>query len=205
MRNEKSIPHSRKSLFPLSVQYIKRYQMVYDLVKRPVSPPELPSGFVWVPWSPALLNVHAEVKYRSFCNERDADLFPSFSTLDNCRRLMDSIVSRAGFLSDTTWLIGLTPPPNSRRREFCATIQGLQHSPDAGGIQNVAVLPGFRRQGLGEALVRKALYGFWQNSIRKVVLHVTADNHTAVQLYLRLGFQTLQTVYKETTRPWWCE
>ncbi|MCL2304609.1 MAG: GNAT family N-acetyltransferase [Planctomycetaceae bacterium] len=179
-------------------QYIKRYQMVYDLGRRPVEHPALPVGFVWAPWSPILLNVHAEVKYRSFCNERDADLFPSFSTLDNCKRLMDTIVSRTGFLPAATWLIGLTPQPNSRRREYCATIQGLQHAPDTGGIQNVAVLPGFRRRGLGEAIVRKALFGFQQSGIRKVVLHVTAENHTAVQLYLRIGFQTIQTVYKET-------
>jgi len=172
--------------------------MAYDLGKRPLKEPVLPDGYVWVPWSPALLNIHAEVKYRSFCNEVDADLFPSFSTLDNCKRLMDSIVSRSEFLPAATWLIGLTPPPNSRRREYCATIQGLKYSPEAGGIQNVAVLPGFRHQGLGEALVRKALFGFQQNGVRKVALHVTADNHTAIQLYLRIGFHTVQTVYKET-------
>ena len=172
--------------------------MACDLGRRPLVSPELPTGYVWVPWSPLLLNVHAEVKYRSFCNEMDADLFPSFSTLDNCRRLMDTIVSQAGFLPAVTWLIGLTPQPNSRMREYCATIQGLKHSSDTGGIQNVAVLPGFRRQGFGEALVRKALFGFQQNGVRKVALEVTADNHTAVQLYLRIGFQTVQTVYKET-------
>jgi len=182
----------------MSVRYIKRYQMAYDLVKQPLVPPELPRGFVWTAWSPGLLNVHAEVKYRSFCDEIDGSIFPSFSTLDNCKRLMDAIVTRPGFLPVTTWLIGLTPQPNSRRREFCATIQGLKIAMDSGKIQNVAVLPGFRRQGLGEAIVRKALLGFQQSGIRKVALEVTADNITAVQLYLRIGFQTIQTIYKET-------
>ncbi len=172
--------------------------MAYDLVRRPVADPLLPDGFVWVPWAPSLLNVHAEVKYRGFCDELDGSIFPSFSTLENCKRLMDVIVSRVGFLPAATWLIGRTPQPNTRMREYCATIQGLKHSSESGGIQNVAVLPGFRRQGLGELLVRKALFGFQQHRIQKVALEVTAENHTAVQLYLRIGFQTLQTVYKES-------
>ena len=172
--------------------------MAYDIAKRPLADPVLPNGFVWVPWSQSLLKIHAEVKYKSFRNDRDGQLFPSFATLESCIRLMDTISSRAGFLPMVTWLIGREPPSDSRFREYCATIQGLKHSSETGGIQNVAVLPGYRRQGLGEALVRKALFGFQQSGIRKVALEVTADNQTAFQLYTRIGFQSVQTVYKET-------
>ena len=172
--------------------------MAYDIAQRPVVDPILPEGFIWVPWSPTLLKIHAEVKYKSFRNEMDGQLFPSFSTLESCTRLMNTISSRAGFLPAVTWLIGRTQPPNSRFREYCATIQGLKHSSETGGIQNVAVLPNYRRQGLGEALVRKSLFGFQQSGVRKVALEVTADNQTALQLYIRIGFQSVQTVYKES-------
>ena len=80
--------------------------------------------------------------------------------------------------------------------EYCATIQGIRHSPEAGGIQNVAVIPTHRKLGLGKALVLQCLAGFQKADVRQVSLEVTANNYTAVHLYTRIGFQTRETVYK---------
>lgn len=187
----------------MPIQYIKRYQMAFDLTKQNLPTAVLPGDFIWVPWKESLAEAHARVKYESFCNDMDGSLFPSFSTLEGCRRLMDVITSRSGFLPGTTWLIAYAPNPQDNP-VYCATIQGIRHSPESGGIQNVAVAPNFRRRGLGEVLVRKALHGFRQAGVKKVALEVTAENTTAVNLYLRIGFQMLQTVYKESSvsRPW---
>lgn len=182
----------------MPIQYIKRYQMVFHFAGKLRKTPFLPQGYVWVPWAPSVLKQHAKVKYLSFCNDMDGHLFPSFSSLEGCERLMGAISSRSGFLPETTWLIayaGETGGPV----EYCATIQGIQHNREAGGIQNVAVLPAYRRRGLGEALVWKALEGFRKSGVQKVSLEVTAENETAYQLYLRIGFGVLQTVYKETS------
>ena len=176
--------------------YIKRYQMIIDLAKVTLPDSPLPAGFHFLEWHPAFLERHAKTKYLSFCNELDARIFPSFRQYDSCLRLMRSIAGKPGFLPGTTWLIVQGEP--FKEVKDCAAIQGLQHANDLGAIQNVAVLPGFRRRGLGETLVLKSLHGFQDAGLNQVTLEVTAENTPAVRLYTKLGFRTVKTVYKET-------
>lgn len=178
--------------------YVKRFQMVYDLRNRPLIEPVLPDHFVWIPWSQGVLKTHATVLYLSFRGNIDGKIFPSFGSLDRCRNLMDALSSRQGFLPGTTWLMSQNLPHSPP--EYCATIQGIQHSSDVGSIQNVAVLPEFRRRGLGAALVQKALLGFQQAGIERVGLEVTAENCSALRLYKKNGFDILKTIYKEVVR-----
>ena len=180
----------------MSFAYIKRYQMVIDLAQVVLPDSPLPGGFHFLEWHPAFLERHAKTKYHSFCNEMDARIFPSFRQYDACLRLMRSIAGKSGFLPGTTWLIVQGEP--LKEVKDCATIQGLKHTDDLGAIQNVAVLPGFRRRGLGLALVLKSLRGFRDAGLNQVTLEVTAENTPAVRLYEKLGFHTVKTVYKET-------
>ena len=180
----------------MTFAYIKRYQMVVDLAKVVLPEGPLPTGFHFLEWHPAFLERHAKTKYLSFCNEMDARIFPSFRQYDACLRLMRSIAGKSGFLPETTWLIVQGEPFKEVRD--CATIQGLRHADDLGAIQNVAVLPGFRRRGLGLALVLKSLHGFHVAGVNQVTLEVTAENTPAVRLYEKLGFHAVKTIYKET-------
>jgi ribosomal protein S18 acetylase RimI-like enzyme len=99
------------------------------------------------------------------------------------------------FLADATLLIGYG---NSKDLfEYVANIQGLKLSDDVGAIQNVAVLPEYRRRGLGMALVQGALQGFQRAGVKRVTLEATTDNVTAVNLYQRLGFTTFHVYQRE--------
>jgi ribosomal protein S18 acetylase RimI-like enzyme len=49
---------------------------------------------------------------------------------------------------------------------------------------------------LGRALMQQALAGFQLAGLRRAFLEVTAQNSGAVQLYKRLGFARVRTVYK---------
>ena len=175
--------------------YIKRYQMVIDLRKKPIPLAVLPAGFAFLPWHTQLLERHAKTKYLSFCHEMDAEIFPTFRQYPSCLRLMTSIANKPGFLPDTTWLI-VKGEPGTEIRD-CATIQGLRLNDELGGIQNVAVLPQFRNQRLGTALLLKSLEGFRKANVKKVSLEVTAENQTAIKLYNRNGFEIVKTLYKE--------
>jgi hypothetical protein len=64
------------------------------------------------------------------------------------------------------------------------------------------VLPGYRRKGLGKALVSKALEGFLNYGLRKAMLEVTAENPNAVRMYRDLGFTKAKTTYKAVTSDW---
>jgi len=180
----------------MSFAYNKRFQMVIDLSKVTLPDNPLPEGFHFLEWHPAFIERHAKTKYLSFCNEIDARIFPSFRQYDSCLRLMRSIADKSGFLPGATWLI-VQGEPFTEVKD-CATIQGLKHNDVLGAIQNVTVLPNFRGLGLGQALVLKSLHGFLNAGLVSVTLEVTAENTPAVQLYKKLGFRTVKTVYKET-------
>ena len=69
-----------------------------------------------------------------------------------------------------------------------------------GALQNVGIVAEHRRQGLGRALMLKAMRGFQQLGITRVSLEVTADNQGAVQLYESLGFRLTKTLFREVDR-----
>ncbi|MCA9264540.1 MAG: GNAT family N-acetyltransferase [Planctomycetales bacterium] len=168
--------------------------MEVDLRRHLPAPPTLPLGYSFIPWSPDLVDLHAEVKQRCFQWEIDATVFPCLGDLAGCQNLMREIASREGFIEQATWLIRCDE--GERTGECCGTIQGIETRPGFGGIQNVGTTAPHRGLGLGQALVSQSLYGFASRGVRRVFLEVTAENHVAVRLYQRLGFRHMRTVYK---------
>jgi hypothetical protein len=172
----------------MSIAYFKRFKMEIDLVAAPPLP-VLPDGYYWVPWDDALLDLHAEVHFQSFCEEIDSALFPCFTDRFGCRYLLQEIRSKPGFLAEATWLIGWAGG-------YCGTVQGVRDRKGFGAIQNVGVTPLHRGRGLGSALLLQALHGFRQAGLVHAYLEVTAQNDGAVRLYRRIGFRKMKTVYK---------
>lgn len=176
--------------------FFKRYRMEISVIDRSVVTRPAPDGYRLVPWEPALLEIHAQVKYRSFRDSLDAGLFACFNDEAGCLRLMRQIAARDGFLPTTTWLLCRGAPPHEP--EWCGTIQGMRTPDGIGSIQNVGVVPGHRGRGLGTCLVDRALAGFAAAGVPRVYLEVTADNADAVRLYRALGFRVTKTFYKES-------
>lgn len=179
----------------MGLTYFKRYRMEIDLRARCGPPIEVPEGYLLIPWRKSLLDFHAEVKFRSFRDELDANVFPCLGELAGCRRLMRQISRKGGFLERTTWLAAVGDF-NAQSREYCGTIQGIRDHMGIGAIQNLGIVPAHRDRGLGACLMDRALDGFWDSGVRHVYLEVTAENEKAIRLYQRLGFQTVKTVFK---------
>ena len=177
----------------IGLTYFKRYRMEIDLAGRDLCLPALPSGYRLLGWNSSLLEVHAQVKYLSFRDEIDANVFPCFTELEGCRRLMKEIAQKPGFLPETTWLAVYA---NGEQPEYCGTIQGVRDRTGMGAVQNVGILPRHRGRGLGTAILFRALDGFRSAGIHRIHLEVTADNQGAIRLYHRLGFNTVKTVFK---------
>lgn len=163
--------------------------MAIDLARLPAVP-VLPEGYVWVPWDNRLVDLFAEVHFLSFRNSLDASLFRSFTTRAGCWHVINEVRQRSDFVPGANWLIA---SPGG----CCASIQCLRSSDGEGSIQNVAVIPSFRRLGLGRALVLQALHSFHQMKLKTACLEVTAENAPAYQLYQRLGFRKMSTSIKE--------
>jgi len=178
----------------MGIVYFRRFRMEIDLTQplfpQPITPPE----YRLTPWDDRLLDVHAETKYRCFRWEMDANVFPSLSTSEGCRRLMTEITRRSGFIPESTWLLDYWPP-NARRPEHCGTIQGVADD-KIGAIQNVGITPQHRGKGLGTVLLWHSLAGFQAAGVNSVFLEVTAQNSGACRLYERIGFRRTKVVYK---------
>src|SRR5262249_23154605 len=144
----------------------------------------------WLPWHPALLEVHADVLYQSFCHELDAEVFPSLGDRTGCACLLTEIARKPGFLPGATWLLldaGELP---------CASVQGVLDRSGRGPPRTAAVLPPPRGRGLGRAPLLQALSGFGRAGRSRALLEVTAGNDGAIRLYRRLGFRSRKTIYK---------
>jgi ribosomal protein S18 acetylase RimI-like enzyme len=178
----------------MSLAYYKRYRMVCDLTHRAIAVPELPSGYVWTPWEHGQEDRHALVKFHSFRDEIDSEVFECLGDYHGCYQLMKDITQQSGFLPDATWLITV---PGRTGYEDCGTVQGVTVSETTGCIQNVGISPNHRGQGLGRALVERCLLGFQSAGMKRVTLEVTANNTAAVELYRRVGFQTTRTLFRQ--------
>jgi GNAT superfamily N-acetyltransferase len=172
----------------MAITYYKRFRMEIDL-DGSLEPPALLPPFLWVSWEETLIDRHAEVKYLSFRDEIDAYVFPCLGDRHGCQRLMREIRRKPGFLAPATWLI-------AGPEGYIGTVQGVLDRGPIGAIQNVGVVPAYRGQGLGHALVCKALAGFRQAGLQRVYLEVTAENSGAVQMYRNVGFRRAKTLYK---------
>ena len=177
----------------MGITYFKRFRMEIDLTTVGASEVDLPTPYSWQAWDPALVNEHAEVKFRIFQTEIDANVFPCFNSRDGCRRLMKEIASRDCYLPEATWLLLYKPP--RAIPEFCGTVQGVRDDL-CGSIQNLGVTPAHRGLGLGTRLLEKSLQGFQEVGLSRAYLEVTARNEGAIRLYERFGFRRVRTVYK---------
>ena len=77
---------------------------------------------------------------------------------------------------------------NSRLVGAAAALQKLPHGDRTGYIHMMAVLPEFRRRGVGTALLRRCLLYFREQGWRSAVLETEASRPEAIALYLANGF-----------------
>lgn len=83
----------------------------------------------------------------------------------------------------------------------CGYIGMYTAAGEEGNITNLAVLPDYRRRGIGSALL-KALIAFSREiKLQKLMLEVRASNDAAIRLYRSFGFITVGMRKNYYTRP----
>ena len=73
-------------------------------------------------------------------------------------------------------------------REEIVGAAGVRNIVGTGEITNVMVLPGYRRRGIAERMVRELIVRGKALGAEEFTLEVRAGNDTAIRLYERLGF-----------------
>jgi ribosomal-protein-alanine N-acetyltransferase len=64
-----------------------------------------------------------------------------------------------------------------------------------GHVVSVAVLPQYRRKGIGQALITEAMDGMRVYNAKQCFLEVRVTNTPAIDLYKKLGFQVTRTIH----------
>ncbi len=171
----------------LAIAYYKRYKMEIDLAGLPA--PSWPEGFRCLAWHEQLLEDHTQTLAQAFEGSPDTIVFPSLGSVTGCRGLMQEIARRKAFIPEATWLVLGPDGP-------CGTVQALRERGVIGAIQNIGIVPRWRRRGLARNLLLQSLRGMYASGLGRAMLEVTATNETAVGLYLRMGFRRSKVVYK---------
>lgn len=78
---------------------------------------------------------------------------------------------------------------------------GLYYVLDEANITNIAVLPGYRRIGVGENLIRYLIDEVKKKNIRGITLEVRESNEAAINLYTKLGFDSIGIRKKFYEKP----
>lgn len=68
---------------------------------------------------------------------------------------------------------------------------GFYHVMDEGNITNLAVLPGYKRIGVGENLMRFLIEKVKELGVKGITLEVRESNEAAINLYTKLGFDSV--------------
>ncbi|MDQ1280853.1 MAG: [ribosomal protein S18]-alanine N-acetyltransferase [Thermoproteota archaeon] len=63
-----------------------------------------------------------------------------------------------------------------------------------GHVVSIAVIPEYRRNGIGYNLISKALAGMFEYRANECYLEVRVSNDTAINLYKKLGFKQIKTI-----------
>lgn len=185
---------------PVTLTYFKRYRMEISPEDVRLNSADAYEGYRFVSWRPELIDAHAAVKFQSFRHELDANVFPCLGEAEGCRRLMIEISKRDGFLGVATWLAEYHDFETDTYIPI-GTVQGVCDREGLGSIQNLGIVPEHRGQGIGSALLKRAMEGFTKAGLDQAYLEVTAQNEAAIRLYLRLGFRISKTVYKAVEVP----
>jgi ribosomal protein S18 acetylase RimI-like enzyme len=139
-------------------------------------------------WSEPDYQPAAAIITTAYRGHVDSDINDQYRTLSGSLRFLNNIVRFPG--------CGTFDPESSfvaihkRSRTQIGLILCSRVRHDVGHVTQVCVLPEYRSRGIGEALLACTSENLRQRKFSLLSLTVTAANKRAVDLYLRLGFDT---------------
>lgn len=172
-------------------------------------PPEasVPAGYHLLPWQDKYFPDVAALIQEVHADPEDLALYPDLATVAGAERLLRRCLE-GGFgpfdpaLSSVALAevgSGPAPPPLIG---FCLAVWHPGY-PGQGFILDLGVAAGYRRKGLGRALVLATARAFAQAGATALGLAVNLSNRPALSLYEGLGFRLQErfTVFHRPARP----
>ena len=139
-------------------------------------------------WSEQDYQSAAAVITPAYRGHVDSDINDQYRSLSGSLRFLNNIVRFPGcgtFDPDSSFVA-----VHKRARNVIGLILCSRVRHDVGHVTQVCVLPEFRSQGIGVWLLASTAANLRQRKFSSLSLTVTEANKSAVDLYLRLGFDT---------------
>ena len=180
---------------PFVDEGFSRYQRLFmTLPLNAVEPPSRPLSpeIELRPWREQDYQVAAGLITTAYRGHVDSDINDQYRSLSGSLRFLNNIVRFPGcgiFDPGASYLAYHKPS-----RTSVGMILTSRVKEDVGHVTQVCLMPGYRSQGIGEALIAQTRQELRRRDFRCLSLTVTEANNRAVALYQRLGF-TIEHVF----------
>jgi ribosomal protein S18 acetylase RimI-like enzyme len=148
----------------------------------------MPADIELRPWGEPDYQAAAAVITTAYRGHVDAEINDQYRTLTGSLRFLNNIVRFPGcgtFDPEASFVAVHRPSKSLVGLILCSRVRH-----DVGHVTQVCVLPEFRLHGIGEALIACTTGNIRKRNFSMLSLTVTEANARAVELYLRLGFET---------------
>jgi len=167
-----------------------RQFMLLDLQKVHEAKSGASAGMRLNRWNDRYFESCAKLIYLAYANHVDGEINDQYRSRSGALKFLKNIILLPGcgqFVPGASFVLH---EPGSD--ELIAAVLTSEVSPGVGHTTQICVLPGYQGHGLGRMLMQTSVEALRSMKFRELTLTVTSDNHTAVQLYERLGFQTIK-------------
>lgn len=168
-----------------------RQFMLLDLEKQTERGPSINSGLRLDRWNDRYFEPCAKLIYLAYANHIDGEINDQYRSRNGALKFLKNIILLPGcgqFQPSASFV--LRHPGND---ELVGAVLTSEVAEGVGHTTQICVQPGFQGHGLGRALMETAANALRSLHFKELSLTVTAENHTAVHLYERLGFTTIKS------------
>jgi len=168
-----------------------RQFMLLDLHHMAESKAGASSGLRLVRWNDRYFEPCAKLIYLAYANHVDGEINDQYRSRAGALKFLKNIILLPGcgqFVPGASFVLH---EPGSD--ELVAAVLTSEVSSGVGHTTQICVLPGFQGHGIGRMLMQTSAEALRSMKFRELTLTVTSENRTAVQLYEKLGFQTIKS------------
>ena len=168
-----------------------RQFMLLDLHKMAESKAGASAGLRLSKWNDRYFEPCAKLIYLAYANHVDGEINDQYRSRAGAMKFLKNIILLPGcgqFVPGGSFLLH---EPGSD--DLVAAVLTSEVSSGVGHTTQICVLPGFQGHGIGRMLMQTSAEALRAMKFRELTLTVTSENHTAVQLYEKLGFQTTKS------------
>jgi ribosomal protein S18 acetylase RimI-like enzyme len=178
---------------PFLASGFQRYRRLFlclELANANPSHREVPADIQIRRWVEADFQPAAGIITASYRAHIDSEINDQYRTSAGSLRFLNNIVRfpGCGVFDPEASFVAVHRPSNS----LIGLILCSRVRDDAGHITQVCLVPEHRSEGIGEALLAHSFDALRARKFKLLTLTVTEANHRAVELYRKLGFETMR-------------